>query len=97
MSRGTVSFARGYAYELNTQVTRMLDSKNLVDSRMSGISASITKIGKDREQVNLHLAAIEKRYKTQFTALDGMLNGMNQTSNFLTQQLANLNSITNSK
>ena len=96
-NRGTVSFVRGYAYELNNLVTKMLDSKNLVDSRMSGIRASITQVGKDRAQVNLHLAAIEKRYRAQFTALDGMLNGMNQTSNFLTQQLANLNSITNSK
>ena len=96
-NRGTVSFARGYAYELNNLVTKMLDSKNLVDSRMTGIRASITQVGKDREQVNLHLAAIEKRYRAQFTALDGMLNGMNQTSNFLTQQLANLNSITNPK
>jgi flagellar hook-associated protein 2 len=96
-NRGTVSFARGYAYELNNLVTKMLDSKNLVDSRMSGIRASITQVSKDREQVNLHLRAIEKRYRAQFTALDGMLNGMNQTSNFLTQQLANLNSITNPK
>jgi flagellar hook-associated protein 2 len=96
-NRGTVSFARGYAYELNNLVTKMLDSKNLVDSRMTGIRASITQVSKDREQVNLHLAAIEKRYRAQFTALDGMLNGMNQTSNFLTQQLANLNSITNPK
>ena len=93
--RGTVHFARGYAYNLNNLLTNMLDSDNLIGSRVSGINTSIKEIGKDREQVNLHLATIEKRYRTQFTALDQMLSGMSQTSNFLTQQLANLPGSTN--
>ena len=96
-SRGTVNFARGYAYELNNLVGGMLNSNNLIDSRVGGINASITQVGKDRERVNLHLASIEKSYRTQFTALDGMLSSMNQTSNFLTQQLANLPGFTQSK
>jgi flagellar hook-associated protein 2 len=96
-SRGTVNFARGYAYELNNLVGSMLSSNNLIDSRVGGINASITQVGKDRGRVNLHLASIEKSYRTQFTALDGMLSSMNQTSNFLTQQLANLPGFTQSK
>jgi len=96
-SRGTVNFARGYAYELNNLVGSMLSSNNLIDSRVGGINASITQVGKDRGRVNLHLASIEKSYRTQFTALDGMLSSMNQTSNFLTQQLANLPGFTKSK
>ena len=93
--RGTLRFARGYAYNLNNLLTKMLDSNNLIGSRVSGINTSIKEIGKDREQINLHLATIEKRYRTQFTALDQMLSGMSQTSNFLTQQLANLPGSTN--
>ena len=93
--RGTVRFARGYAYNLNNLLTKMLDSNNLIGSRVSGINTSIKEIGKDREQINLHLATIEKRYRTQFTALDQMLSGLSQTSNFLTQQLANLPGSTN--
>ena len=96
-SRGTVNFARGYAYELNNLVGSMLSSNNLIDSRVGGINASITQVGKDRGRVNLHLASIEKSYRTQFTALDRMLSSMNQTSNFLTQQLANLPGFTQSK
>ena len=96
-SRGTVNFARGYAYELNNLVGSMLSSNNLIDSRVGGINASITQVGKDRGRVNLHLASIEKSYRTQFTALDGMLSSMNQTSNFLTNQLANLPGFTKSK
>jgi flagellar hook-associated protein 2 len=33
---------------------------------------------------------IEARYRAQFTALDTMLSSLNQTSQFLTQQLATL-------
>jgi flagellar hook-associated protein 2 len=96
-NRGTVNFARGYAYELNNLVGNMLSSNNLISSRLDGINTSITQIGKDRDRVNLHLASIEKNYKTQFTALDGMLSGMKQTSNFLTQQLDNLPGLTTKK
>jgi flagellar hook-associated protein 2 len=89
-ARGSMNFARGYAYELNNLTGKMLDTKNLVDNRVTGINASIKDIGTRRDELNLRLAAIEKRYRAQFVALDGMLSGMNQTSNFLTQQLANL-------
>ena len=87
---GLVSFARGYAYELNGLIGKMLDHNNLVDGRVSGINASIKDIGARRDELNLKLTSIEKRYRSQFTALDSMISGMNQTSNFLTQQLANL-------
>ena len=89
-TRGSVNFARGYAYELNNLVGKILESNNLIDSRVKGIQSSIKDIGADRISTNQNLASIEKRYRAQFTALDGMLSGMNQTSNFLTQQLANL-------
>lgn len=89
-SRGSVNFARGYAYELDKLVGKMLESSSLVDSRVGGINASIKDIGTRREELNLRLQSIEKRYRAQFTALDGMLSRMSQTSNYLTQQLANL-------
>ena len=41
------------------------------------------------------LAATEKRYRTQFTALASMLSRMSSTSSFLTSQLANLPGSTN--
>lgn len=89
-SRGQVSFARGFAFELNTLVGKVLENKSLVDSRVQGINALIKDIGTRRDSFNLRLTSIEQRYRTQFTALDSMLSGMSQTSNYLTQQLTNL-------
>ncbi|MGZ8228762.1 MAG: flagellar filament capping protein FliD [Burkholderiales bacterium] len=88
--RGTVSFARGYAYELEKLVARMLENDSLLDGRMDGINASIKDIGKQREQLEVRLENIEKRYRAQFTALDAMVSRMQSTANYLQQQLANL-------
>jgi len=43
-----------------------------------------------QETLSLRLVQIETRYRKQFTALDTLVSSMNKTSNYLTQQLANL-------
>lgn len=88
--RGTVSFARGYAYELDKLAGRMLGTDSQVESRIKGIKSSIDDIGDRRESLGLRLQAIEKRLRAQYSALDSMLSRMQSTSNSLSQQLANL-------
>lgn len=41
------------------------------------------------------LVKIQERYQKQFSALDSLVSSMNQTSTYLTQQLANLSNLTN--
>lgn len=88
--RGTVKFARGFADQLNTLVGKLLDNDGVVDSRVNGLNASIKDIDKRREALELRMTLIEARYRAQFTALDTAIASMNKTSQFLTQQLANL-------
>ncbi|MBI3056129.1 MAG: flagellar filament capping protein FliD [Betaproteobacteria bacterium] len=89
-ARGTVSFARGYAYELDQLVEKMLEDDSLVDGRMDGINASIKNVGTQREVLARRLDMVESRYRAQFTALDVMMSSMSNTSSFLQQQLENL-------
>ncbi len=89
-ARGMVNFARGYAYELDKLAGKMLENDSLVDGRTDGINKTIRDIGNQRDALNRRLADIEQRYRAQFTALDAMISSLNATSNFLTQQLANL-------
>lgn len=89
-ARGTVNFARGYAYELDRLVGKMLENDSLVDGRMDGINASIKDIGTRREALTRRLDEVEKRYRAQFTALDAMLARMQSSSSFLASQLAAL-------
>jgi flagellar hook-associated protein 2 len=88
--RGTIAYARGIAYELDKLVGRMLEDNGAVDSRIDGLDASIKDIGKRREALEARMVLIEKRFRTQFSALDTLISSMNQTSAFLQQQLGNL-------
>jgi flagellar hook-associated protein 2 len=72
----------------------MLATNGSLDGRTQGINNTIKDIGKQRDALNVRLAEIETRYRTQFTALDSMLSSMNQTSTYLTQQLDILQSQT---
>ncbi len=96
-ARGNVTFGRGFADQLNSYVTSLLDSNGLLAARTDGINASIKGLGSQQEALHNRLDQIEKRYRAQFTALDSMLSSMNSTSTFLTQQLASLQSLQSNK
>ncbi|ARO88039.1 flagellar hook protein FliD [Nitrosospira lacus] len=89
-ARGTVSFSRGYADQLNTLVGDLLTSDGIIASRTDGINASIKDIDRRQDDFTRRLEGIEARYRAQFTALDTMLSSLNQTSQFFQQQLASL-------
>ncbi len=88
--RGRVDFARGFGARLTTLIDGLLETKGTIASRTDGINRSIEDIGDRREALGRRLVEIEKRYRAQFAALDTMMSRMNQTSTYLTQQLASL-------
>ncbi|MDP2795712.1 MAG: flagellar filament capping protein FliD [Sulfurisoma sp.] len=89
-ARGTVGFSFGIAYQLDKALDQMLGSTGSIATRTGGIDSSIKDIADQRSTLNLRLESIEKRYRAQFNALDGLIASMQQTSSYLTQQLANL-------
>jgi flagellar hook-associated protein 2 len=88
--RGTVTFSQGFAYLLNNLATSFMGKEGLITSKSDGLSVSIKSVSTARDTFNERLAAIEKRYRAQFTALDTALTSMQATSSYLTQQLAAL-------
>ncbi|WP_292980795.1 flagellar filament capping protein FliD [Nitrosomonas sp.] len=82
--------ADGFASRLEDLIDGMTRSDGLIKSRMDGINSTIKNIGKQREALEYRLEDVEKRLRIQFSALDTMLASMNQTSNYLQQQLANM-------
>jgi flagellar hook-associated protein 2 len=62
----------------------------MLASRTDGLNASIKDLDKRQDDFNDRLAAVEARYRAQFTALDTMLSSLNQTSAYMTQQLSAL-------
>ena len=89
-ARGTAYYSNGYAYQLSQMASRFVGTSGLIANRTDGITASVKTLTKQREAMGLRLAAIEQRYRAQFTALDTLMGRMTATSSYLTQQLANL-------
>lgn len=89
-ARGSVSFSRGIAWQLNQTITTMLGENGTLASKTDGIDRSIDDIESRRTVLERRLEDIEARYRKQFSALDSLIASMQQTSDYLTQQLANL-------
>lgn len=90
-SRGTVNFSIGYAAQLDSVITNLLDTTGILASRTDGITSSISRLDKQADSITLRLTAIEARYRAQFTRLDTLMSSMTTTSSFLTQQIASYN------
>lgn len=86
--RGTVSFSKGYASQLNSLVDSLLATDGLITSRNEGFTSSIKRLTDQQAVQQNRLTVIEKRYRTQFTALDKTVSTLQSTSSFLTQQIA---------
>lgn len=86
-ARGSVAFTNGYASQLDKLITGVTGTDGSLTAATKGINTSITALGKQRDDLNKRLAAIQKRYLNQFNALDAAISKMNSTSTYLTQQL----------
>jgi flagellar hook-associated protein 2 len=80
----------GVGTRLAKVTEEMLGSKGVFKTRTDGLNATIDGLGKSRDRMELQLAQTEKRYRTQFTALDTSMVNMQSMSSYMTQQLAAL-------
>ncbi len=91
--RGRIDFSQGYADRLKKLADGFIGTDGLISGRTTGINNSIAALGKQGDALELRLVQIEKNYRAQFAALDVLIAGMNSTSTFLTQQLAQIASL----
>lgn len=88
--RGTVSFSKGFAFELTNLASSFTGKDSLLTSKTDGLNVTLKSITSARERFETRLESVEKRYRAQFVALDTALMSMQSTSAYLTQQLAAL-------
>jgi flagellar hook-associated protein 2 len=86
--RGSVTFSQGYAYQLTNLSATFTGKDSILQGKTDGLNASIKSVADQRDKFSDRLTAIEARYRAQFTALDTMLQSMQSTQSYLTQQLA---------
>jgi flagellar hook-associated protein 2 len=76
----------GVATKIYNQSSQMLGIGGLITSRKDGLNSSITDTQSRIDALNIRLDAIQKRLTNQYTALNSMIQSMNDTSSFMTQQ-----------
>jgi len=81
---------QGFANRLATLADGWLSSDGLIDSRQDGLRARVDDLVDRQIVVERNLERVESRFLTQFTALDGLVAQLQSTSQFLTNQLAQL-------
>ncbi|GAB4392921.1 MAG: hypothetical protein Tsb005_09000 [Gammaproteobacteria bacterium] len=90
-NRGTINFSRGIAVQLNEVIDSFLaGDEGAFTTKTNILNNQVDDLDEQREALALRLESLEARLIRQFTALDTLLAQFNSTSQFLTQQLANL-------
>ena len=89
-SRGSVQFTRGIGAMFDSLLQGYVENDGVVDAKAEGVQASVTSLDKRKIQLEARLELIEAAYRRQYVALDATIAQMSTTSQYLTQQLANL-------
>lgn len=82
-----VSSPTGIATRLEAWTKSALETGGLIDTRSQGLTKSIKNYNEDIGKLENRMAAIEKKYRIEYTNLNLLLSSMNSTSTFLTHQL----------
>ena len=87
----------GLVSKLDKTLDAYLSSTGSIPSRETSLKGSISDVADDREVLGKRLAAIEKRYRSKFSAMDLLLGQLQNTSTYLAQQLENLPGVVRNK
>ncbi|WP_019216890.1 flagellar filament capping protein FliD [Legionella tunisiensis] len=93
-ARGEIEITDGLAVKFNHLLTDYLGDSGALSTRTERLNDRLDDLGDQRNQLAIKATALSNRYTKQFTALDALLVKMQSTSDFLTQQLANLPQLT---
>jgi flagellar hook-associated protein 2 len=96
VSRGSVHYAQGYAFQLTRALDQILGTDGAIANATKGFNASVTQLSKDRTAISTRLTSVEARLRKQYTALDTLMGQSTSTSSYLTQQFAALANQTSS-
>lgn len=81
----------GFAVRVRSMVDKALSVDGSVSSRQKGIQANIDSNNKNVDKLTDRSASTEKRLREQYAALDTKMSQLSSLSNYLTQQIAQLN------
>lgn len=87
---GVVGMLNGAAKSLDTTVNNITGVGGALQSRTDGINTELKRIAQQQTNLNQRMTELQKSLMKQYTAMDTLVAQMQNTSNYLTQQLASL-------
>jgi flagellar hook-associated protein 2 len=87
----------GYVARLGAVLAGYADDNGVIDSRIDGLNGRIDGIEEQRQDLARRMESLESRLLQQFIAMDEVVAQLRSTSDFLTQQLESLPSLTSQK
>jgi flagellar hook-associated protein 2 len=85
--------AEGLAVRLTRLAAHWLEGGGPVESRSDAVSAEIEALADRRAAIERRLEDVERRLRSQYTALDTLLGRLRSSSDFLAQQLDSLSAL----
>lgn len=86
----------GLATTMNTKLTDMLSTtsgkEGIIQIAKNGVQSTIDDLADRYERMESTIESTMARYKTQFTTLSQLINSLNNTSSYLTQQFSSTSS-----
>jgi len=88
---GTIAVTRGVGDQLVSSLATYTDpTVGILTSKSKGLQGSVDRLKKDIEKFNARIEQEGERFRSQLVRLESLLGKFQATSNFVTNQLANL-------
>lgn len=89
-NRGSVKFIEGISERSVDTITSILGANGALDLRTSNLNRDLERIEEDRQQLELRIQSYQERLVSQFSAADSLISQLNNTRDYVSQQLAAL-------
>lgn len=89
-NRGSVSFIEGVSEKAVDTITSLLGENGGLSSRTEGLNRELERIQEDRVDLERRIQSYQERLVSQFSAADSLIAQLNNTRDYVTQQLAAL-------
>lgn len=89
-NRGSVRFIEGVSERTVGTITDLLAANGALDSRTSSLNRDLERLEADRVDLERRIQSYQERLVSQFSAADALVGQLNNTRDYLTQQLAGL-------
>lgn len=89
-NRGSVKFIEGVSERAVDAITSILSADGALSSRTDALNRDLERIQEDRIKLDLRIESYQARLVAQFSAADSLISQLNNTRDYVTQQLAAL-------